>query len=116
MDSDRILVLVKDLIFSSKITAEAAAQKTTVTVIRDSEALLEQPGKLLIVDLSLPGAIAAAGAWRTATSKLVVGFVGHTDATAIAAAKKAGIDQVLPRSRFVQILPQLLADPALFTP
>lgn len=107
-DSDRVLALVRDLIFSSKITAEAAAQNTAVTVIRDSQKLGEQPGRLLIVDLNLPGSIPAAAAWRAATLRPVVGFVAHTDAATITAAREAGIDQVLARSRFVQVLPQLL--------
>ena len=39
---------------------------------------------------------------------LVPGFVSHVDTATIAAAREAGIDQVLARGQFVQILPELL--------
>jgi hypothetical protein len=108
-DSLPILALVSDLIFSSKIMAEARAAGATVTIVRNPQSLGVQPGRQLIVDLNLPGAIAAAGQWRTATAGRVIGFVSHIDKAAIAQAREAGIDDVLPRSQFVQILPTLFA-------
>jgi hypothetical protein len=38
----------------------------------------------------------------------VVGFVSHVDAVTIAHARGSGLDRVLPRSRFVEQLPELL--------
>ena len=62
----------------------------------------------MIVDLNLTGAIEAAAEWRKTGNRKVAGFVSHVDAKTIAQAKSAGIDQVLARSQFVQILPDLL--------
>jgi len=103
-----MLVLVADLFFASKISAEARAAGCPITMLRDPAKLAGQSGRALIVDLNLPGAITAAGEWRKATDATVIGFVGHTDETAIAQARAAGIEQVLARSRFVQVLPELL--------
>jgi AmiR/NasT family two-component response regulator len=110
-DSPSILVLVRDLTFSGRILAEARAAGAPVKVIRDPAQVLKLDGvggKLMIVDLNLPGAIAAAGQWRQTTGRTVVGFVGHEDAQTIAQARSAGVDQVLARSRFVKVLPELL--------
>jgi hypothetical protein len=65
-------------------------------------------GRLLIVDLNQPGALEAAVAWKRNASGEVVGFVSHVDAETISRAKSAGIDRVIPRSRFVEVLPELL--------
>ena len=105
----RTLALVRDLMFSSKITATARAQDTEVKILREPAQLQGEPGRRLIVDLNQPAAMEAAMQWKRASGGEVIGFVSHVDATTIAAARDAGIDHVLPRSRFVQILPQLLS-------
>lgn len=106
----QVLALVRDLMFSGRIGAEARAQGAQCRIIRDPAALAAADGAagLLIVDLNLPGAVAAAASWRASHGKPVVGFVSHVDAGTIVEAKTAGIDQVMPRSRFVQVLPDLL--------
>jgi len=106
-----ILALVRDLMFSSQIMAEARAAQASVKIIRDPaevEKFAQSPAQLMIVDLNLPGAIPAAAAWRKIAGRSVVGFVSHVDVEAISQAKEAGIDQVIARSRFVQILPNLV--------
>ena len=60
-----------------------------------------------IAKLALEGGCNAV-AWRGATGGEVVGFVSHVDTQTIQSARVAGIDQVLPRSRFVETLPDLL--------
>ncbi|MGD0767914.1 MAG: hypothetical protein ABSB42_06925 [Tepidisphaeraceae bacterium] len=110
-ESPLILVLVRDLTFSGRILAEARAAGASVKVIRDPAQVSKLDGvggNLMIVDLNLPGAIAAAGQWRQTAGRTVVGFVSHEDAQTISQARSAGVDQVLARSRFVQILPDLL--------
>jgi DNA-binding NarL/FixJ family response regulator len=110
-DSPSILALVRDLTFSGRILAEARAAGAQVKVIRDPAQVLKLDGvqgKLMIVDLNLPGAIAAAAVWRKTAGRTVVGFVSHEDAQTISQARSAGVDHVLARSRFVQILPDLL--------
>jgi hypothetical protein len=102
------LVLVRDLMFSSRISATARAQAVAVKVLREPEQLAEAPGRLLIVDLNQAGAIPSAAAWlRAAPGRRVVGFVSHVDSQTIESAREAGLE-VLARSRFVELLPELL--------
>jgi hypothetical protein len=104
-----VLVLVRDLIFATKISSTAKAVASAIKMVRDPAALGNEPGRLLLVDLNLPGAIEAAGLWRTGPAGgTVVGFVSHVDADTAARAREAGIGQVMARSRFVEVLPELL--------
>ena len=91
--------------------AEARAAGVQVKSIRDPAAVAQASdldASLMIADLNLPGAIPAAAAWRQTAGRTVVGFVSHVDAETIEQARAAGIDQVLARSRFVQVLPELM--------
>lgn len=103
-----VIALVRDLIFASRITATAQSLGTNVRLVRDAADLARNTGRLLIVDLNLAGAIEAATAWKGATGREVVGFVSHVDTDTIDRARAAGVDRVLARSRFVELLPQLL--------
>ena len=104
----QVLALVRDLMFSSKITATARAEGVNVRIIRDGSKLGQETGNRLLVDLNQDGAIEAATEWKTRTGGRVIGFVSHVDAATIAQARDAGFDQVLARSRFVESLPDLL--------
>jgi len=106
--SPQVVVLVADMFFAAKISAVARATGSAIKMIRDPKQLAGVAARRLIVDLNLPGAIPAAAEWRTATGGEVVGFVAHTDQQTIAAAHGGGFDQVMARSRFVQVLPALL--------
>ena len=103
-----VLVLVRDLMFASKIRATAQSLGAPVQMLREPAQLNETAGGRLIVDLNQPGVLDAAVAWKGRTAGQVVGFVSHVDTQTIQAARQAGVDQVLPRSRFVEILPELL--------
>jgi hypothetical protein len=115
-----ILALVTDLIFSSRITGAAKAAGATVRILRKPEQLVDADGDLLLADLNLDGATQAAANWAKVTSpakgaadaqerpRRVVGFVSHVDSAAIAAAREAGIQEIVARSRFIQMLPELL--------
>lgn len=103
-----ILLLCRDLMFLSKVTATARAAGVDVQVVRDPT-MLPAVGTRLLVDLNQDGALEAAAAWKGATAGQVVGFVSHVDADAIARARQAGLDQVLPRSRFTADLERLLS-------
>ena len=102
-----ILLLCRDLMFLSKVTATARAAGVNVQVVRDPT-MLPAMGTRLFVDLNQDGALEAAAAWKGATGGRVVAFVSHVDTQAIARAKEAGLDQVLPRSRFTADLEELL--------
>jgi hypothetical protein len=102
------LALVRDLLFASRITATARAQDAAVTVVREPGQLSQLTAARLLVDLNQPDALDAAIAWKSRTAGEVIGFVSHVDSAIIAQAKQGGLDRVLPRSQFVQLLPQLL--------
>jgi len=104
-----VLVLVRDLIFATKITGTAQALNIPARLLRDPLTLAETPGSRLIVDLSLPGSIPAAAQWKAMTGGEVIGFVAHVDSDTITAARAAGLDHVLPRSQFAKMLPDLLS-------
>src|SRR5438034_6494085 len=102
------LALVRDLLFSSRITATARSLGISVKILRDPQQLEAENRALLIVDLNHPGAIEAAAQWQQRTSGKTVGFVSHVDNVTIERAREAGIDRVLARSAFVEQLPQIL--------
>jgi hypothetical protein len=110
-ESPAILALVRDLMFSGKISAEARAAGVAIKMIRnpaDLALLVKTTAHMLIVDLNLADAIPAAAAWGQAAGRSVIGFVSHVDAQTIAEARHAGIDQVLARSQFVNLLPSMV--------
>jgi ABC-type sugar transport system substrate-binding protein len=103
-----VIALVRDLLFASKITATAAAAGTSVMLVRDPAKLVGVRGSRLIVDLNLAGAIEAAQAWKAQTGGEAVGFVSHVDTATVDRARAAGVDRVLARSRFVELLAELV--------
>lgn len=109
-----VAVLIRDLIFETRIKSTAQSLGIGAVVVRslaELEALLAGPGiRLLIVDLNTAGA-AAFDAIRAAKKSAlhVLAFVSHVDADLANHASEAGADQVLPRSRFAAHLPELLA-------
>ena len=111
-----VIVLIRDLMFTSRVLGTAKELGTEVKVVRDPSQLpagadAGAGNPRLIVDLNLGGAIEAAAAWKAATGGTVAGFVSHVDSETIHRARQAGIDRVMPRSQFVQILPELLKSP-----
>jgi hypothetical protein len=109
-----VLVLARDLIMGSRITATARAVDVEVVVIREpSKLAMVHPGQLwlsLIVDLNEPGAFDAADDWRLVSPyRHVYGFVAHVDAEILRRARER-FDRVLPRSAFVEQLETVLRD------
>ena len=104
-----VLVLVRDLILSSRITATAKELGVAYRLLRNPALLPGETGRLLIVDLNLPDALEQAAAWQKSKQCDVVGFVSHVDADTINRAREAGLQKVMARSRFVELLPAILA-------
>jgi CheY-like chemotaxis protein len=108
------LVLSDDLIFASRIAGTARALGLEVRQARDVGRLPELARQLqarcVIVDLAFPGLdlpdlmrrLGEAGAPR------VVAYGSHVDAESLRAAREAGCAPVLPRSKFVEDLPNEL--------
>ena len=112
-----ILCAVDDLIFSIKISTAAKALGVDIYFERSPDQVLEgirqkQP-RLVIFDLNSArmqplSAIAAMKADPELKSIPTLGFVSHVQSDTIAAARKAGIDQVLARSAFSDQLERIL--------
>jgi hypothetical protein len=81
-----------------------------VQLVRDPARLAPAPARRLIVDLNLPGAVDAAAAWSRATGGEVVGS-SPTSTPRRSPRPYRRITSVLARSRFVELLPELLAGP-----
>jgi PleD family two-component response regulator len=113
-----VLALVADLMFSSRIRAAAGAAGAEVRFARTAEDAVSQARalrpSLVLLDLnSAPLApidtIARLKSDADLAAARIVGFVSHVQADVIAAARAAGIDEVMARSAFVSRLPELLA-------
>lgn len=108
-----IVAYVPDLMDRSKVDAAAVAVgRTVVRVGRPDDlagALADAgPAALVVVDLGRPGVLEALGP-VTAAGATVIGFASHVERDLAAAARAAGVTQVLARSAFFAGLPELLA-------
>jgi CheY-like chemotaxis protein len=111
------LLLCDDLIFTSKVAGVAKALSLDVAAARDSGALLrlaqQAAPSCVLVDLHNPGLDLASllAALKEACPAMprVVAYGSHVEAATLHAARAAGCDPVLPRSRFVEELPTALA-------
>ncbi len=104
-----LLILCRDLLLGSRITAAAQSGGVAFRVVRDAAKLPGQAGERLIVDLNQDGAMEAAAAWKGVAGGEVIGFVSHVDTATIQRAREAGFDHVMARSAFVQRLPEMVS-------
>lgn len=103
------LMLCDDLIFTSRVTATARAHGLAVTPVRSAEQAAgrarDNPPRCVIVDLHTPGldlpALLAELRAACPAMPRVVAYGSHVDAERLKAARQAGCDVVLPRSKFV---------------
>lgn len=114
----RAVLLSRDLLFITKIKEVAAAQQRELVVAKSESALHEAlsgataPG-VVLVDLEktpLPlevirGALTEPGreGWRC------VSFFSHVHLETGDSARELGLGEVMPRSKFVHLLPHLLS-------
>ncbi len=102
------LLLCDDLLLSSKVTATARAHGLALVVCRDMPRLTalvaEGAPRAILLDLHNPTLdLSAVAGWKAAGVR-VVGFGSHVDKAALQAARAAGCDPVLPRSKFFAVL------------
>jgi CheY-like chemotaxis protein len=110
------LLLCDDLMFASRITGEARALGLTVKSARSLDHLLalasQESPSCILLDLSFPGLdlpeLFRRLAETCSTKPRVVAYGSHVDTERLEAARLAGCDPVLPRSRFVEELPKAL--------
>jgi len=113
--SRRGALLTHDLIFSTKVTSTARALGLEVAAVGDLERAAElcrdkRPG-CVFIDLAVPDldiTAAVAQLRRAADAVPTVAYGSHVDKARLDAARAAGCDEVLPRSRFSAELPDLL--------
>src|SRR5260370_38031487 len=108
------LLLSDDLIFTSRIAATARQLGLELRAAKAQAALEDLAGReaprCVILDLANPGLDVAALLRRLLETcrppPLVVAYGSHGDTATLRAARAAGGDLVLPRSEFVEELPQ----------
>ena len=117
------LLISDDLIFSSRITGTARAHGGTMRVVRSADQAMtlwpEVNPTCLIVDLQNPGLVIeplmSFVRSQGGPAVRVVAYGSHVAADVLKAARTAGCDLVLPRSKFVADLetnlPAWLASP-----
>jgi CheY-like chemotaxis protein len=112
------LLLSDDLIFTSRITGTARDLGLTVRAARSADVLETMartaPPRLVLIDLGNPG-LAVPDLLRRLREACpamprVVAYGSHVDAAGLRAAREAGCDVVLPRSKFVEDLPVMLPE------
>lgn len=110
------LLLCDDLLFTSRIGGEARALGLTVKPARSLAQLLElarqEPPSCVLVDLGFSGLVLPELFRQLAETctpfPRVVAYGSHVDTEGLRAARSAGCDPVLPRSKFVEELPHAL--------
>jgi CheY-like chemotaxis protein len=112
-----IIAVVDDLLFCSRIRGAAREAGVPIRFARSPEAFREAVAAaaptLVILDLDAErldplGAVASLKADPPATPVRTVGFVSHVRADRVAAARAAGVDEVLARSAFATDLPAIV--------
>jgi len=114
-----ILAALDDLLFTSRIRAAAkglgAQVRFAKTTAEAVDVARSARPRLVLLDLNARRldplvALTEIKSDPELAGLRVVGFVSHVQADTIAAAKAAGIDEVMSRSAFVSRLPHLLED------
>jgi DNA-binding NarL/FixJ family response regulator len=109
----RVLALVPDLMFGSRVQGSLAAAGHEVQLIGDERRLRDglagdgPPTSVLVVDLADPDLQGAAIVESLSREGLIgqtrtLGFYAHVDASARERAERAGFDLVVPRSRMAR--------------
>jgi PleD family two-component response regulator len=113
-----ILAVLDDLMFTSKIRSTAAQLGVQIAFARSSAAALEQMKRerpaAVIFDLDNPrtdplGTLGAMKADASLAEIPTVGYVSHVHVEMIDAARRSGMNEVLPRSAFAGGLSTILA-------
>ena len=116
----RVLALVPDLMFGSRLMAAAEAAGIELELVGDAGAVRDRLGAagrggwdLLVVDLTDAGLDGAGTVAELRTEGElagvgVLGFYAHVDVAARERAEQAGFDLVVPRSRMARETVELL--------
>ncbi len=115
MSQARVLALVRDLLFRTRIETPAEALGLEVVYASSLEAArtrcAERAPALIVADLSdknFPATETALAMREAAPGARLIGYASHVDLKPLAAARAAGFDRVLSRQEFTAQLPELL--------
>jgi CheY-like chemotaxis protein len=110
------VMLCDDLLFSSKVTTTARALGLTVVPAKTVETALANAKAIhavtVFIELHTPGLVLTPfleSLRAIEPMPRVIAFGSHVEATALKAARTAGCDLVIPRSKFVASLETELA-------
>jgi CheY-like chemotaxis protein len=115
-----ILCVVDDLMFSTKISSAAKLAQAPIAFERAPDKVVErvraERPSLVIFDLNSArlkpiAVIAALKADADVRATPTLGYASHVQADVIAAARRAGCDEVLARSAFSERLGEILTRP-----
>lgn len=106
-----VVVVISDLFFMSRIASSAQAAQRTVQFLSSMSAVRAVQGFSLALvdldaDLDVPNAVLFLKGLGTGP---IIAFGPHVDTDGRKAAREAGADRVLARSKFATELPNLLA-------
>lgn len=108
------LLISRDLFFTSKVTGTARELGGVVEVVPDCSGAASRVARgdigCVFVDLAVPELSLASliANLPVDVRPLVIAFGSHVATARLQAARDAGCDEVLPRSRFSAELPELL--------
>jgi CheY-like chemotaxis protein len=114
MNTRTALLISRDLFFTSKVTGTASALGVDVQVVGDAHSAAEQVGasdyRCIFIDLADIGLDVGAffEALKGGLHPPVIAFGSHVATARLQAAREAGCDEVMPRSRFSSSLQDLL--------
>ena len=98
-----IVALVPELMDQSRLSA---AVTDRIEFVRSIDPIKLVKADLVVVDLTRVDDLSAVR--RAAPHSRIVAFGPHVDDAALEAARQAGIDEVMPRSRFFRQIDELL--------
>ena len=105
----RVVALVPDLMFGSKVVAmlEAAGHEVTLTAQEDEARAEIEFADVLVVDLTTdaidgPMLVDSMAAGGELAGKRTLAFYSHVEADVRERAEQAGFDEVVPRSRMAR--------------
>ena len=106
----KIAALVDDLFFSSKISATAKQLGSQIVFCRSVEDVRQEVSRIC-VDLNSTAFDSISEIKKLKRTHLspIVAFVSHVQVDLKRRAEEAGATEVIPRSKFVERLPELLS-------
>jgi CheY-like chemotaxis protein len=112
------MMICDDLIFASRVTTTARAQRLQLAVAPSTDAALALMARscptAIILDLQNPGLnlsdFLEELAKRVTPRPRLIAYGSHVDVESLKAARAAGCERVMPRSQFVEQLESSLAE------